>query len=76
MTAYKAIDPVIFPCDIRYWVGLRRNNGEHDERPGGFLLVSPSVTFVADDRVTLATGFRWSGQGADRHYENKQPAVY
>jgi len=76
MTAYKAIDPVIFSCDSGYRVSLRRNNGEHDVRPGGLFWVSPSVSFVANDRVTLATGFRWSGQGADRHYGNKQPAVY
>jgi len=76
MTAYKAIDPVIFSCDVGYQVGLRRNNGEYDVRPGGLLWVSPSVAFVANDRVTLATGFRWFGRGADRHYGNKQPAVY
>jgi len=76
MTAYKAIDPVIFSCDAGYRVGLRRNNGEYDVRPGGLLWVSPSVTFSANDRVTLATGFRWSGHEASRHYGNKQPAVY
>jgi len=76
MTAYKAIDPVIFSCDAGYRVGLRHNNGKHDARPGGLLWVNPSVTFAENDRVTLATGFRWSGRGADRHYGNKQPAVY
>ncbi|WP_141401706.1 hypothetical protein [Rhizobium sp. UGM030330-04] len=76
MTAYKAIDPIIFSCDAGYQISLRRNNGEHDVRPGGLLWVSPSVSFVANNRVTLATGFRWSGRGADRHYGNKQPEVY
>lgn len=73
MTAYKAIDPIIFSCDAGYRISLQRHNGEHDVRPGGFLWVSPSVTFSANDRVTLATGFRWSGREADRHYGNKQP---
>jgi len=76
MTAYKAIDPVVFSCDMGYRFGLRRNTGDQDVRPGSLLWISPSVAFSANDRVTLATGFRWTGRGADHHYGKEQSSFY
>jgi len=76
MTAYKAIDPVVLSCDMGYRFGLRHNTGDHDVRPGSLLWISPSVAFSANDRVTLATGFRWTGRGADHHYGKEQSSFY
>jgi len=76
MTAYKAVDPVVLSCDMGYRFGLRRNTGDHDVRPGRLLWISPSVAFSANDRVTLATGFRWTGRGADHHYGKEQSSFY
>lgn len=65
-TTYKAIDPIVFSLTGGY-----RINGSHDTaegfmQQGNLLMLSPSVAFAVNDRVTLTTGMQWARRGADR----------
>jgi hypothetical protein len=67
LTTYKAIDPVVFSLTTAYRYHLSREDGEiEDYKPGNILLISPSVGFAVNDRVTLTTGLQWRSRQADR----------
>lgn len=66
VTAYKAIDPVVFSLTAAYRFNQSRQDGAQDYRPGNLLLFNPSVGFAVNDRVTLTTGVQWTHRQADR----------
>lgn len=66
LTAYKAIDPVVFSLTTAYRFNQSRRDGEQRYKPGNLLLIHPGVAFAANDRVTLSTGVQWTRRQADR----------
>lgn len=66
LTTYKAIDPVVFSLTTAYRFNQSRKDGEADYKPGNLLLLSPSIAFAVNDRVTLTTGMQWTNRQADR----------
>lgn len=66
LTTYKAIDPVVLALTAGYRFGRSRPDGEVSYRPGNLLLLSPSVGFAVNDRITLTTGLQWTRRAADR----------
>lgn len=66
LTAYKAIDPVVFSLTAAYRVNQPRDEESAAYKPGNLLLLNPSVAFAVNDRVTLTTGLQWANRQADR----------
>lgn len=65
LTAYKAIDPVVFAITAAYRASASRNEGGANIKPGAIWTISPTVVFAANDRVSLSTGFQWTAKQAD-----------
>lgn len=65
-TTNRAIDPVVLVLTAAYRFNTERSDGNVDVKPGNFLLLSPSIAFAVNDRVTLTTGFQWINRQADR----------
>jgi len=68
ITAYKAIDPIVFSLDAGYRVNLHRKEGNRSIVTCNQLFLNPSVAFAANDRVTLATGFQWISRQTDHYH--------
>lgn len=66
VTAYKAIDPVVFSFTGAYRFSQKRQDGAKAVKPGNLLLLNPSVSFAVNDRVTLTTGVQWTRRAAER----------
>lgn len=66
LTTYRAIDPVVLSLTAGYRLSQSRKDGGQGYKPGNLLLVSPTVGFAANDRVTLTTGLQWTRRQADR----------
>lgn len=65
LTAYKAIDPVVFSANTAYRMGATRGQGDSRRRPGSVLLIGGSVAFAANERVSLSSGVQWRNQQPD-----------
>lgn len=65
LTAYKAIDPVVFAITAAYRASATRNENGASVRPGAIWTISPVAVFAANDRVSLSTGFQWTARLAD-----------
>ncbi|MDO4682045.1 MAG: hypothetical protein Q4B17_04560 [Lautropia sp.] len=65
-TTYKAIDPIVFSLTGGYRLTGSYDTPEGTVRHGNLLLLSPSVGFAVNDRVTLTTGIQWTRRGAER----------
>lgn len=72
LTAYKAIDPVVFSLTTAYRFNQSRKDGNTDYQPGNLLLLNPSVAFAVNDRVTLTTGVQWTNRQADKRDDKAQ----
>ena len=66
VTAYKAIDPVVFSFTGAYRFSQNHQDGAQAVKPGNLLLLNPSVSFAVNDRVTLTTGVQWTRRTAER----------
>lgn len=72
LTGYRAIDPVVFSMTAAYRFNMVRDDGDDRDKPGNLLLLSPSVGFAVNDRVTLTTGMQWTSRQAARVGGQKQ----
>ncbi len=66
ITAYKAIDPIVFSLTAGYRLNQHRQDGNVNLKPGNLLFLNPSVAFAVNDRITLTTGSQWTSRHADR----------
>lgn len=66
VTAYHAIDPILFSLTAAYQFNRARADGSYRYQPGNLLLLNPSVGFAVNDRVTLTAGAQWTYRQADR----------
>ena len=67
VTAYKAIDPVVLSLTAAYRFNRARMDGGREYKPGNFILISPSVGFAVNDKITLTGGVQWLNKQADRY---------
>ena len=65
-TTYKALDPVVFSLTGAYRFSRSYRDGADTARGGNLLVLTPSVGFAVNDRVTLTTGMQWTRQTAER----------
>ncbi len=72
MTIYRAIDPVVLSITSALQWNQKRNDGDVSFQPGSYFLLTPSVAFAVNDRVTLTTGFQWMNHRADRYDDKPQ----
>lgn len=66
VTAYKAIDPIVFSVTGAYRLSQARGKENHEYRPGNLFLLNPNVAFAVNERVTLSTGLQWMRRNTDR----------
>ena len=67
LTTYKAIDPIVFSLTAAYRWNRKRNSPYGTYRPGGYILLNPSVAFAVNERVSLDTGVQWLSRQADQY---------
>lgn len=72
MTSYRAIDPVVLSITAIYRWNGKRDDGDVNYQPGNYLLLTPSVAFAVNDRVTLTTGLQWMNRHADLYDDESQ----
>ena len=72
LTTYKAIDPAVLSLTVGYRFGREFRQGDVNYRPGSLLLLSPSVGFAVNERITLTTGLQWTGRLAGKVDGKKQ----
>lgn len=65
-TSYRAIDPIVLSMTTAYRVNLKKDIGERKLKTGNYLLLNPSVSFAANDRISLTMGLQWLAKQADR----------
>lgn len=65
-TTYKALDPIVFSLTGAYRFSRSYRDGADTARDGNLLVLTPSVGFAVNDRVTLTTGMQWTRQAAER----------
>ncbi len=65
LAAYKAIDPVVFSMNTALSMSTARGEGENRHTPGSLFLISGSVAFAANDRVSLSGGAQWTNKQPD-----------
>ncbi|UOP04688.1 hypothetical protein [Conchiformibius kuhniae] len=65
-TTYKAIDPVVLSLTAAYKLNLAKNTDNGRYRAGNFLMLNPSVSFAANDRISINGGVQWIAAQADK----------
>ena len=72
ITAYRAIDPVVLSVISSFQWNRKRDDGDVSFQPGSYFLITPSVAFAANDRITLTTGIQWMSRQANRYDDEPQ----
>ena len=65
-TTYKAIDPVVLSLTGAVRTNRRKNTDAGSLKTGSYLMLNPSVSFAANDRISLSGGVQWIFRQADR----------
>jgi hypothetical protein len=66
LTAWTVVDPIVLSLNTAWRFNRPRRDGDDRLDPGNLLVVSPSVSFAANDRISLSGGVQWLRQAADR----------
>lgn len=71
-TTYKAIDPVVLSLTAAYRLNKSKSLSDGSRyKAGNYWLLSPSVSFAANEKISLTGGVQWLGKQPDR-IENKK----
>ena len=66
-TTYKAIDPVVLSLTAAYRLNRSKTLSDGLKyQAGNYWLLNPSVSFAANDRISLTGGVQWLGRQPDR----------
>ncbi|WP_169314626.1 transporter [Thiothrix nivea] len=65
-TAYQAYDPIVLSMTGAFQLNGKREVADSRIRPGNSLILSPSVAFAVNDKVTLSGGLNWRATQASR----------
>lgn len=71
ISAYKAIDPVVFSITTGYRFNF---NNSTERRPGNYWIIRPGVSFAANDRTSFNARLQWTGRQGDRIRSKKANA--
>lgn len=74
-TTYKAIDPVVLSLTAAYRLnGSKTLSSNTKYKAGNYWMLNPSVSFAANDRISLTGGIQWLGKQPDRIDGKKETA--
>ena len=65
-STYKAIDPVVLSLTTAYRRNGSRKLDAGRYKAGDYFMLSPSVSFAANDRISFTGGVQWIARQADR----------
>lgn len=66
-TTYKAIDPVVLSFTGAYRHNLKKQTADGNTfQAGNYIMLNPSVSFAANDRISLTGGVQWLNAQADK----------
>lgn len=71
MTTYQTYDPVVLSLTGAVQVNGKRDVNGIDYKPGNSLILSPSVGFAVNDKVTLTSGVNWRMKQEDEYNGTK-----
>ena len=66
VTTYKAIDPVVLSLTGAVRINRRKNTDAGSLKTSSYLMLNPSISFAANDRISLSGGVQWIFRQADR----------
>lgn len=70
-TTYRAIDPIVLSMTTAYRFNLKKEINNRTLKAGNYLLLNPSVSFAANDRISLTTGLQWIIRQSDKLNDEK-----
>lgn len=74
-TTYKAIDPVVLSFTGAYRHNLKKKIADGDTfQAGNYIMLNPSVSFAANDKISLTGGVQWLNAQADKINGEKMSA--
>ena len=74
-TTYKAIDPVVLSLTAAYRLnGSKTLSSNTKYKAGNYWMLNPSISFAANDRISLTGGIQWLGKQPDRIDGRKETA--
>lgn len=74
-TTYKAIDPVVLSFTAAYHHNLKKKTADSDTfQAGNYIMLNPSVSFAANDKISLTGGVQWLNAQADKINGEKMSA--
>ncbi|WP_338691836.1 meta-pathway of phenol degradation family protein [Neisseria leonii] len=66
-TTYKAIDPIVLSFTGAYRHNLKKKTADgNDFQAGNYIMLNPSVSFAANDKISLTGGVQWLNAQADK----------
>ncbi|HEZ0914891.1 TPA: meta-pathway of phenol degradation family protein [Neisseria meningitidis] len=73
-TTYKAIDPIVLSLTGLYRHHFKKNINGIDYKSGNYIMLNPSVSFAANDTVSLTGGVQWLNAQTDTQNGKKLSA--
>lgn len=73
-TTYKAIDPVVLSLTATYRHNLKKNIDGNSYKSGNYFMLNPSISFAANDKISLTGGVQWLNAQADTQNGKKLSA--
>lgn len=71
-TTYKAIDPMVLSLTATYRHNMKKNIDGDQYKTGNYIMLNPSVSFAANDKISLTGGVQWFNTQADTINNEKQ----
>lgn len=65
-TTYKAIDPVVLSLTAAYRWNSKRNTELGNYKPANYILINPSVSFAANDKISFTGDVQWLNTQSER----------
>ena len=65
-TTYKAIDPVVLSLTAAYRWNGKRNTELGNYKPANYILINPSVSFAANDKISFSGDIQWLNTQSER----------
>lgn len=64
-TTYKAIDPIVLSLTGAYRHHFKKKIDGMDYKSGDYIMLNPSISFAANDTISLTGGVQWLNTQAD-----------
>ena len=65
-TTYKAIDPIVLSLTGTYHINSSKNIAAGKYKAGNYFTLNPSISFAANDRISITGGVQWIVQQPSR----------